>query len=294
GIRSPGRAVSGHHRCAAQRRAVAGEPAEADGTRPHAADCLEGDHHDRSRRRPHSRGEVEAVTTTKTPVWVEEQSAAARPERRGERRLGRTSGASLRLCLRATFVALLALGLAGCSTSQTKRVQGYVEGEFVYVAAPQAGALEYLYVQRGGQVNAGDMLFALDSAPERAARAEAEQRLAQARATLADAKKGKRPSEMESLEAQLKQAKAALALAEKELVRQQKLLSTSATAQGDFDKALSTRDQARQRVIQLDADLQTARLGLRSDQIAAAAADVRAREAALAKAEWDLAQKRQN
>src|SRR5581483_3423116 len=70
--------------------------------------------------------------------------------------------------------------------------------------------------------------------------------------------------------------------------------STSATAQGDFDKALSTRDQARQRVIQLDADLQTARLGLRSDQIAAAAADVRAREAALAKAEWDLAQKRQN
>ena len=41
------------------------------------------------------------------------------------------------------------------------------------------------------------------------------------------------------------------------------------------------------------ADLQTARLGSRADQIKAAQANVRALEAALAQAEWNLSQKRQ-
>ena len=54
-----------------------------------------------------------------------------------------------------------------------------------------------------------------------------------------------------------------------------------------------TRDQDSQRVAQLEADLKTAQLGSRIDQIAAAEANVRALEAALAKAEWDLSQKRQ-
>src|SRR5205807_997064 len=54
------------------------------------------------------------------------------------------------------------------------------------------------------------------------------------------------------------------------------------------------RDQDRHRVSQLDADLKTAQLGSRSDQIAAAGANVRALEGALAKADWDLSQKRQN
>jgi HlyD family secretion protein len=44
----------------------------------------------------------------------------------------------------------------------------------------------------------------------------------------------------------------------------------------------------------LEADLKTAQLGLRSDQIAAAEAEMHAREAALARAEWDLAQKKQS
>lgn len=62
----------------------------------------------------------------------------------------------------------------------------------------------------------------------------------------------------------------------------------------DLDRARSTRDQDKKRVAQLEADLETARLGARPDQIAAAEATVRAHEAALARAEWNLAQKRQN
>jgi len=181
---------------------------------------------------------------------------------------------------------------AGCSRPDPEAVQGYVEGEFVYVASPFGGALETLHVQRGEQVQRGDLLFTLETVSERAARDEAERRLAEARAKLDDAKKGKRPSEIASLEAQLRQTRATLALSEKEYLRQ-KNLSPDGTTEQELDRARFTRDEARQRVAQLEADLQTARLGSRSDQIAAADANLRAEESALVQAEWNLSQKRQ-
>jgi HlyD family secretion protein len=173
-------------------------------------------------------------------------------------------------------------------------VQGYVEGEYVYVSSPEAGTLRALPVQRGRRVRAGDPLFALDDVPEKAARAQAAQQLAQAQATLEDLKKGKRPPEIQSAQAQLDQAQAALALAEQELARQEKLATVpGGAARQDLDRARSTRDQDSRRVAQLQADLQTAQTGSRDDQIAAAAAAVRALQAALDRADWDLSQKSQ-
>jgi HlyD family secretion protein len=162
------------------------------------------------------------------------------------------------------------------------------------MASSVPGTLEKLHVQRGTWVKAGDSLFALDSEPQEAARDEAAQRLAQARASLEDAKKGKRPSEIEATEAQLQQARAALELAEKEFSRQEGLFGSGATTAQELDRARSARDQYRQQVAQLDAELTTSRLGSRSDQIAAAEANVRALEAALVRAQWDLSQTRQN
>ena len=197
-------------------------------------------------------------------------------------------------CVRSIAAALWVALLAGCKPAANSRVQGYVEGEFVYVASPLAGELEKLSVQRGAQVQAGDPLFALDSVPETAARDEAQRRLAQARANLEDAKKGRRPEEIESMEAQIQQARAALALSEKEFKRQEELVRTGVASKQEFDRARSAQDQDRQRTAQLEADLRTARLGSRTDQIAAAEANVRALEAALTKADWDLSQKQQS
>jgi HlyD family secretion protein len=197
---------------------------------------------------------------------------------------------------RFNHLALLAVATllaAGCAKKSNNRVQGYVEGEFVYVASPYAGALETLSVQRGAQVKTTDPLFTLESGSEKAARDEAERKLSQARANLEDARKGKRPEEIDAIKAQLQQTKAALILSEKEQLRQQELYKTGASSAQDLDRARSTRDQDRQRVSQLEADLATAQLGSRSDQIAAAEASARAQEAALAKADWDLSQKRQ-
>lgn len=193
-----------------------------------------------------------------------------------------------------TLLFVAAAALTACDGKPSGLIQGYVEGEFVYIASPFAGSLESLFVQRGVRVNAGDRLFLLEHAAEQAARDEAERRLAAARATLEDVKKGKRPSEIDAAEAQLRHARAALVLAERELRRQTNLQKTPGAAiELEVDRARSARDQARQRVAELEAELLTARLGSRTDQIAAAEANVRALEAALAKAEWDLSQKRQ-
>jgi len=181
----------------------------------------------------------------------------------------------------------------GCRRTAPNEVQGYVEGEFVYVASPQAGRLDELDVERGQQVKAGDPLFRLESEPEKAARDEAQQRLDQARASLEDLKKGKRPSEIESIEAQLRQAQDASALSQEEFSRQEKLFAGGATTQQNLDRARAARDQDQQRIAQLQADLKTAQLGSRSDQITAAEANVQALEAALARADWALSQKRQ-
>ena len=196
------------------------------------------------------------------------------------------------LCLGAALAASCVL-LAGCDGVPSDKVQGYVEGEYLYVASPVAGALQSLKVQRGMQVNAGDLLFALESGSEKAARDEAARRLAQSQANLEDAKKGKRPTEIDSADAQLKQAQAALVLSQKEFERQERLIGTGATSAQDHYQARSARDQDRERVTQLDADLQTAKLGSRIDQVAAAQAFVRVNAASLAKAQWDLDQKTQ-
>jgi HlyD family secretion protein len=196
--------------------------------------------------------------------------------------------------LRTAALGAAGWWLAGCTKGTPDYVQGYIEGEFVYVASPLPGAVRELRVQRGAQVKAGELLFALDDAAEKATRDEAERRLAQARANLEDTKKGKRAPEIESIEAQLHQAKAALALSEKQLVRQQDLYKSGASATRDLDLARTAKAEDEQRVSRLEADLATARLGARTDQVTAAEATVRAQEAALARADWDFTQKKQS
>src|SRR5579863_7892303 len=107
-------------------------------------------------------------------------------------------------------IAAMMCILSGCDRATSNRTQGYIEGEFVYVASPSAGQVEVLSVERGQTVKAGDPLFAMECGLETAARDEAARKLAQAQADLEDAKKGKRPTEIESMQAQVDQARAAL------------------------------------------------------------------------------------
>ncbi len=192
-----------------------------------------------------------------------------------------------------SFLVLVMAMVTGCDRTSKEALQGYVEGEFVYVASPLAGSLESLSVRRGGWVKLGEPLFALEHGAESAARTQAVYRLEQGRAILDDSRKGKRVPEVAVIEAQLKASRAALALAESDYTRELKLSPSGASSAFNLDRARSTRDQEFQREIQLESELQVASLGQRVDQVVAAEANVKALEAVLARADWDLAQKQQ-
>ena len=81
--------------------------------------------------------------------------------------------------------ALAAIFVAGCSSNSSNVFQGYIEGEYVYVASPLGGALTNLAVARGDEVKAGQLLFELERGSEAAAVQQAEKNLAQAKASLA-------------------------------------------------------------------------------------------------------------
>lgn len=186
---------------------------------------------------------------------------------------------------------VLAAAFSGCQPPAPAGYQGYLEGEFVYVAAPLAGRLETLAVARGDTVAAGDALFTLEHAAETAARAQAADRLRQTEARLADLRKGARASELAAIEARLAQARSTAELSRIDLDRQETLFRQQAAPASEADRARLTHQRNLAAVDELAAQLATARLGGRADAIAAAEADVAAARASLARATWSVEQK---
>ena len=190
-------------------------------------------------------------------------------------------------------LALAGLLAAGCAPAPTNRFQGYIEGEYVYVAAPLSGTLTRLAVARGDTVNSGQLLFELERQSEADAAAQAEKNLTQAQAQLADLKKGERPTEIESLQAQVERAQADLKLSAAELARREQLHGSEVISKEELDQARAQSEANQAQINQLTADLATAKLGGRADAIRAAEAAVESQGAALAKAKWAFDQKQQ-
>jgi HlyD family secretion protein len=192
------------------------------------------------------------------------------------------------------FVLLAVLSLlTACGEQTANYYQGYAEGEFVLVAAPIGGRLEQLTVRRGETVREGEVLFKLEHAAESAAVVEAQQNLEQAENLLADLLKGERPSELAALAARLEQARVVRDLSRVELERRQNLYEANVLSVEERDRARTAfrRDEAA--VVDLEAQLRTARLGARSDRIEAARAETAAARARLEQARWALEQKGQ-
>ncbi|MBI2814650.1 MAG: HlyD family efflux transporter periplasmic adaptor subunit [Opitutae bacterium] len=188
-------------------------------------------------------------------------------------------------------LAVSLLLASGCAKREAGGYQGYLEGEFVYVAAPLGGQLEKLAVTRGARVEAGAPLFTLEQSSELSALRETAERLRQSQARLADLRKGLRPTELAALEARLAQARAATELSARELERATQLHRTTVLSDDGFDRVRLNHEANTKLVAEVSAQLATAQLGGRADVIAAAEADAAAAQAALDRAGWGVAQK---
>ncbi len=191
---------------------------------------------------------------------------------------------------RLVLVALLAL--SACQKHDDGSWQGYIEGEYVLLASPYAGQLQKLFVRRGDQVESGKPVFALEHESERAARAEAEERVKSAQARLENLQVPRRPPEIAALREQVNQAKAALALSRANLAREQELFKKGFSPKARLDDARSAFERDTARVKEADAQLKNALMPLgREGEREAAEAEMEAAKAALAQAAWRLEQK---
>lgn len=191
------------------------------------------------------------------------------------------------------IIPILLFSLIGCSSEPANVFQGYVEGEYVHIASPIGGTLDELFVTRGQKISSHAPLFVLERDFERAAVDEATHGLQRAQDNLANLEKGQRPSEIASIQARLKQAKAASALAKIEYERRVRLIEEETISQEELDRTESDYDQKAQYVREIQSELITARLGARSDEVRAAAAEVLQAQAKLDQASWNFNQKAQ-
>jgi HlyD family secretion protein len=136
-------------------------------------------------------------------------------------------------------------------------------------------------------------LFTLDQTLETAAVAEAEQGLHRAENHFANITKGLRPSEIQAIEAKLEQAKATYNLTKIEYKRREQLLEQKVIAKEVLDRTRTEMERGTAAVAQLNAELETAQLGARPDEVKTARAEIEAARQRLTQARWSLDQKKQ-
>ncbi|SMG52781.1 HlyD family secretion protein [Paraburkholderia susongensis] len=195
--------------------------------------------------------------------------------------------------LKSRLAAVLALCIvcASCSRQPANTWQGYVEGEFLYLASSQAGQLTQLTVSRGQTVTENTPLFALEAQNETEAVAQASEQLRAARAQLADLATGKRPPEVDVTRAQLVQAEADAARAATQYSRDEQQLRAGGIPQSQLDDSRANALSTAARVRELQNQVAVARLPGRIEQIRAQQAQVDAAQAQLGQAQWKLDQK---
>jgi HlyD family secretion protein len=188
---------------------------------------------------------------------------------------------------------LTAALLAACGEKAQAPFPGYVEAEYVRLAAPISGTLAKLHMNRGDQAAASAAAFVLEQESERAARQEATYRVARAQDDLANLRQGKRPDELAAIRAQLGQGQAALELSSAELARSNRLVAQQFLSPASLDQARAAVARDQGRVNELNAQLRQAMQGARSPEISAAEQEVKAAQAQLDQAGWRVDQKTQ-
>ncbi len=181
------------------------------------------------------------------------------------------------------FPLLLVLLLAACTQKQAG-INGYVEGDYLYIAPTSGGLLAEMDVHRGTEVKAGAPLFSLDLTKLKASELAAQANLAGAKAHWDDLTKGKRPAEIAVILDQKAQAEAALQNATTQLQRIEKTAHIGTASKAQKDAAQTAYDAAKARVNELAASLKVAHLPAREDMLVEAHAAVEAAAQALVQA----------
>jgi HlyD family secretion protein len=176
--------------------------------------------------------------------------------------------------------------------TQVPQFHGWVEADLLFVGADESGRLVTLSVKEGTAVKQGAPLFQLQTDIQEAELGQARATLDEAHARLAKAEAAQqRPEEVAVLEAQEARAKAALANSLPEFERARMLVERGISAQSRLDQAKSAYDRDRAQLVEIQRQIDVARLKSRIEDIEAAREVVKQAKARLESAKTRLAQR---
>lgn len=190
--------------------------------------------------------------------------------------------------------ALILVGslLSACGSEPDSAYHGYVEGEFMYLAAPQAGYLKTLDVGRGQRVLPDQQVFAIAADPDAQALAAAQARVEAARSRVENLGDPRRPTEIAALEAEVRAAQTALQLSTTQLAQQEALAKSRFISTARLDEARAARDRNAAQLEAARQQLATYRASLgRKAELAGATAELQAADADAAARQWQVARK---
>lgn len=187
------------------------------------------------------------------------------------------------------LAGLVAVVVPGFGVAPGPSWNGYVEADYVYVAAAASGVVETIAVREGEAVAAGELLFVLKQDQQVALLRAAEARIAVAAANARNLATGSRAEEVDVIRASLGKAEADLALARTTLNRSEKLAAEGLTPAAKVEQDRATLRSAEAQVAQLKAQLAVAELPARDPLQVAAEASLAAAQADADKARSDLA-----
>jgi len=190
--------------------------------------------------------------------------------------------------MKKTLLVALAAAAAACGSKSDPNIvhlNGRLEAPLVDLAPKVSGRVISVAVKEGDRVKAGDLLVTLDLGDTALAVERDRHGVESARARLQDLALGSRRAEIASAEAQLADRQAAVELAEREMQRQQLLLSKAVGAERDFDRAKTDLERAQAAARISEEQLALAREGFRQWQTAQARSEVGKAQAQLRQSE---------
>lgn len=174
---------------------------------------------------------------------------------------------------------LLAVLLPACAADPDPNYLGYAEGDYRLIAPETAGRIARLAIAEGDHVEAGALLFELDSVQEADLLAAAQARIEIATARFDDAAAGGREPEIEAARDQLTAARAIQREASENLDRQRDLFARGIIPRARLDEAEAGSAAANARTAELRQRLTLTALPARENQLRALTAEIAAAEA---------------
>lgn len=180
-------------------------------------------------------------------------------------------------------------GIIGTGRSGVLTIYGNVDIRTVNLSLRVGGRLATLHVDEGDSVTAGQVLGELDREPYAIAVEQARADVSAQKAQLSLLEAGYREEEVAQVRAELRVREVAYDYADKFFQRQQRLWSPRAVSADDLDNARTARNQAAAALQAAKDKMDQYETGYRSQDIETGRAKLAQADAALAKAELDLA-----